>query len=185
MIKMKSIMARCITLITCFIDLRALRIRVTRRTRKVRKTRTVLKACRLPAPLPPPIASIIISTIESITTAPSRRFIFSFVYFFGPRAKSFSVISTMKIQVNIKFINSRSSLVFSLMSYASIAIPIVLNRTHKVKKFSKRLHLMNAFMTLRTFFTVLQNPFGHTLSLFIFLSTTLLLAMLKLTSRTS
>ena len=151
----KSEIVFYITVITCFIDFKDRRIRVTRRTRKVRNTRTVLKACRLPAPLPPPIDSIIISTIDRITTPPSRRFIFSLAYFFGPRAKSLRPISQMKIHVMMRFWNSRSFLVYSAISYASIAMPMVFIKTHTVKKFSNRLHRVNDFMVQRTFFTIL------------------------------
>ena len=50
-IQMKSMKERWMTPMTIAIDLRARRIRVTLSTRKVLKTRTVRKACRLPAPL--------------------------------------------------------------------------------------------------------------------------------------
>ena len=82
---------------TWAIDLRALRMRVTRSTRKVRNTLTVRKAYKLPAPLPPPSAAITISTIDRITTPPSSKFMGSLAYFLGPRAKSFRHISTIKI----------------------------------------------------------------------------------------
>ena len=151
----KSMKERCITPITTAIDLRALRIRVTRNTRNVLKTRTVRKAYKLPAPLPPPSDSIIISIMESMTTPPSRRFILSAAYFLGPRARSFNDISTIKIHVKMTFSCSKSSYVDYLISYESIAITTVLTSTLKVKKFSKMLNLMNAFIVHRIFFTVL------------------------------
>ena len=151
----KSMKERCITPITTAIDLRALRMRVTRSTRNVLKTRTVRKAYRLPAPLPPPSDSIMISTMESMTTPPSRRFIFSAAYFLGPRARSLSAISTIKIHVKIVLSYSKSFYVELLISYESIAMTTVLTSTLKVKKFSKMLNLMKAFMVHRIFFTVL------------------------------
>ena len=73
-IRMKSKNDLCITSVTIAIDLSALRMRVTLSTRKVRNTLTVLKACRLPAPEPPPSYCITISTIDKITTPPSSKF---------------------------------------------------------------------------------------------------------------
>ena len=115
-IQMKSMKACDMTPIIIAIDLRDRKIRVTRSTLNVRKTRTVRKACRFPAPPSPPCAVIIISTIESMTTPPSSRFILSALYFLGPRARSFMHISAMKIQVNISFIKSKSACYSSLMS---------------------------------------------------------------------
>ena len=152
-IQMKSMMARCITPIIMAIDWRERKIRVTRSTLNVRKTRTVRKACKLPAPPSPPYEVIIISTMERITTPPSSRFILSAEYFFGPRASSFMHISTIKIQVKISFMRSRSSCRSYSMSYDSMAIPIVLTRTLRVISVLNRFERVNTLSKLLAFFT--------------------------------
>lgn len=149
-IQIKSMNDFVITLIIVTIDLRERRIRVTLRTLNVRNTRTVRKAYRFPAP-PPPWEAMIISTIDRMTIAPSRRFIRSLAYFFGPLASNFMAISDMKIQVNISFMNSRFFAVSLSMSYASIAIPMVLKRTQIVIAFSNIDSLVNAFNRHLTF----------------------------------
>ena len=86
-----------------FIYLRDLRTRVTLRTLNVLNTLTVLKAEREPPPSSPPDkAPMVSSTIDSRTQVPSKRFIGSITYFYGPIARSFRAISTIKIHVKIK-----------------------------------------------------------------------------------
>ena len=116
MIQMKSMKDLIMTPMIIAIDLRERKIRVTRSTLKVLKTRTVRKACKFPPPLEPPCDVMTISTIERRTTAPSRRFIRSAAYFYGPRASNFMPSSIMKSQVNITFNYTRLASVSSAMS---------------------------------------------------------------------
>ena len=183
---MKSINAIYMTPIIMAIDFKDLKIRVTLRTLNVRKTLTVRKAWRPPAPSPPPFwEAIINSMIEMVTTPPSRRFMGSATYFLGPLASNFNTNSTMKIQVKISFISSRSLNVCGSMLYESMAIPIVFTSTHKLIAFSNRLVRTKPLRMLRPFLTNEWKPFGHTRREFICLTTQLLLVILRLISRTS
>ena len=182
---MKSIKARWITPIIIAIDLSERRIRVTLRTLNVRNTRTVLKACKFPAPPPLPQACITISMIEIVTTAPSKRFIRSAAYFFTPRASNFMLISAMKIHVKIVLRNSISEATFGSMSYDSIDIPIVLTRTQKVMRLSKKEVRVKALSKERAFLIELYAPLGQTRVALIQLSTQALFFMFRVCSSTS
>ena len=79
-----------------FIDYMKRRSLATLKTLKVLKILAVRRAESDPLSYP---EKTTISTIEITTHEPSKRFSGSPTYLFGPIAKSFAAISTMKIQV--------------------------------------------------------------------------------------
>jgi hypothetical protein len=123
-----------ITAIIIYIDFIDFRSLPTLKTLNVLKIFTVLKALTAPPPLP---LRIVISKTESITTLPSRKFIFSQQYPTGPVVHNLNTISTMKIQVNAKFISVYIASSSAGRPYLSIARTTVLIVTQRVIRLSK------------------------------------------------